>query len=114
MGELKKGAFPACAPAGVNHRDFAAECSPPLCHLVAEDYGHLDMLDDVTNGLRGKATYCLCKSGGARGPMRRFVGGAVVAFLRAFLRGERDDLLTLKDDVSLFPVRVSTADFDLE
>ncbi|XP_078430942.1 chlorophyllase-2-like isoform X2 [Wolffia australiana] len=114
LGEQRKGVFPPCAPAGVNHKDFAAECPPPSIYLVAGEFGHFDMLDDVTPGLRGKATYCLCKSGGKREPLRRFVAGAVVAFLKAFLLGDDADLLALKGDPSLSPVLLSTAEFCLE
>lgn len=115
LGELPRGPLlPPCAPAGVNHRDFAAECRPPACYLVAADYGHVDMLDDAPPGLRGKATHCLCKAGASRGPMRAFVGGAVVAFLRAFLEGDPRDLLALRDDPAASPVSLSAATFLLE
>ncbi|KAK3440757.1 hypothetical protein EUGRSUZ_B01020 [Eucalyptus grandis] len=45
----------------------------------------MDKLDDDTEGLKGAATYCMRKNGSSREPMRTLVGGAVVAFLRAFL-----------------------------
>ncbi|KAK9160857.1 hypothetical protein Syun_007198 [Stephania yunnanensis] len=76
LGELRKNPlFPPCAPNGVNHRDFFDECCSPACHFGVKDYGHLDMLYDETRGLRGRATYCICKNGKAREPMRRFVEG---------------------------------------
>ena len=63
LGELRSNfLFPPSAPKGVNHKDFYNECQKPACYFVARDYGHLDMLDDDTSGLRGKATYCLCKN----------------------------------------------------
>lgn len=98
LGEVKRNPlFPPCAPRGVNHEDFFRECRPPACYLVAKDFGHLDMLDDETRGIRGVLTYCLCKNGRAREPMRRFVGGMVVAFLRAFLEGDDRDLMAVRD-----------------
>ncbi|XP_023900495.2 chlorophyllase-2 [Quercus suber] len=105
LGEVKKNPlFPPCAPKGVNHEDFFNECQEPACHFVAKDYGHLDLLDDDTEGLRGKTTYCLCKNGKSREPMRRFVGGIVVAFMNAYLLGDDKDLLAIKDGQKTVPV----------
>lgn len=87
LGSVKRNPlFPACAPEGVNHREFYNECSAPAYHFVASDYGHMDFLDDKTGGARGKTSYCLCKNGKAREPMRRFSGGIMVAFLDLCLR----------------------------
>ncbi|EPS63536.1 hypothetical protein M569_11246, partial [Genlisea aurea] len=92
LGEERRNPlFPACAPRGVNHEDFYKECRKPSYYFVGKDYGHMDVLDDETNGIRGKASYCLCKNGESRGPMRRFVGGVLVAFLKAYLRSDGDD-----------------------
>ncbi|KAJ6818871.1 chlorophyllase-2, chloroplastic [Iris pallida] len=108
LGELKKNPlFPACAPSGVSHQEFFDECQPPASHFVAKDYGHLDMLDDETKGLRGKATYCLCKSGKDRKPMRDFVGGVIVAFMRGYLGGDMKDLLLLRDKPDTCPIEIS-------
>ncbi|THF97429.1 hypothetical protein TEA_007304 [Camellia sinensis var. sinensis] len=86
LGEVKKNPlFPPCAPKGINHEDFYKECCEPACYFVAKDYGHVDMLDDETKGIRGKTSYCLCKNGKSREPMRRFVGGVMVAFMKAYL-----------------------------
>ncbi|KAI6683618.1 hypothetical protein NL676_029531 [Syzygium grande] len=112
LGEIKKNPlFPACAPRGVNHADFFAECRPPACYFVAEKYGHMDMLDDETPGVRGKATHCLCKNGRAREPMRRFVGGVVVAFLRAYLEGDDVSLMGLRDGHEVAPVELQKVEF---
>ncbi|KAA8548682.1 hypothetical protein F0562_000366 [Nyssa sinensis] len=98
LGEVKKNPlFPACAPKGVNHEDFYSECRKPASYFVAKDYGHLDMLNDDTEGIRGKSTYCLCKNGKSREPMRRFVGGIVVAFMRAYLEGDSSHLMAIRD-----------------
>ncbi|KAL1332048.1 chlorophyllase-2 [Arachis stenosperma] len=94
LGEVKRNPlFPPCAPKGVNHENFFSECQKPAWYFVAKDYGHLDMLDDDTKGLAGKATYCLCKNGESRKPMRMFVGGVIVAFLNAYLNGDNTHLL---------------------
>ncbi|KAJ0974088.1 hypothetical protein J5N97_016053 [Dioscorea zingiberensis] len=109
LGGLKKNPiFPPCAPEGVSHQDFFDECCAPAWHFVAKEYGHLDMLDDETKGFRGKATYCLCKNGRARKPMRDFVGGAMVAFMKAYLEGDARDLMAIRDDPhQMAPVELS-------
>ncbi|KAL8206362.1 hypothetical protein R6Q57_009913 [Mikania cordata] len=111
LGEVRKNPlFPACAPKGVNHEDFYNECCKPACYFVVKDYGHLDMLDDETKGIRGKATYCLCKNGKCREPMRRFVGGVVVAFLKGYLEGDLGCLMAIKDG-EISPVVLQKVDF---
>lgn len=98
LGEIRKNPmFPPCAPRGVNHEDFFRECRKPACYFVVRDYGHLDMLNDDTKGIRGKTTYCLCKNGESREPMRRFIGGVVVAFMRAYLVGDKSELMAIRD-----------------
>ncbi|KAM7485299.1 hypothetical protein LguiA_001308 [Lonicera macranthoides] len=112
LGEIKKNPlFPPCAPKGVNHEDFFNECRKPACYFVAKDYGHVDMLDDETKGARGKATYCLCKNGKAREPMRRFVGGIVVAFLMGYLDGDFGDLVAIKEKHELVPLVLQRVEF---
>uniref|UniRef100_A0A2N9F4N3 Chlorophyllase n=1 Tax=Fagus sylvatica TaxID=28930 RepID=A0A2N9F4N3_FAGSY len=112
LGEVKKNPlFPPCAPKGVNHEDFFNECQEPACHFVVKDYGHLDVLDDDTKGFRGKATYCLCKNGKSREPMRRFVGGIVVAFMKAYLLGDHIDLMAIRDGHETSPVELKTIEF---
>lgn len=109
LGGLKKNPFfPPCAPKGVSHQDFFDECRPPACHLVAKEYGHMDILDDETKGVRGRATYCLCVNGKGREPLRSFVGGAMVAFMRAYLDGEMKDFLDVRDNPeTVLPVEAS-------
>jgi chlorophyllase len=112
LGEMKKNPlFPAPAPKGVNHEDFFNECQKPACHFLVKDFGHVDMLDDDTKGIRGKATYCLCKNGKSREPMRRFVGGIVVAFMKAYLLGDNTDLLAIRDGPETAPVELKTIEF---
>ncbi|KAL4200176.1 hypothetical protein AMTRI_Chr03g55070 [Amborella trichopoda] len=112
LGHLKKNPlFPPCAPNGVNHADFFRECQPPAWYFVPSDYGHLDMLDDQTDGIRGRATYCLCKNGATRQPMRRFVGGVMVAFARGYLQGHFGDLRALIEDPGTSPVKLEVAQF---
>ncbi|KAE9592307.1 putative chlorophyllase [Lupinus albus] len=107
LGEVKKNPlFPPCAPKGVNHEDFYNECQKPAWYFVAKDYGHFDMLDDDTKGIRGKATNCICKNGESRKPMRGFVGGVIVAFLQAYLHGDTSDLLAIRDKREIAPVEL--------
>lgn len=112
LGSSRKNPlFPPCAPNGVNHADFFNECRSPAYYFVAKDYGHVDMLDDETKGMVGKASYCLCKNGKSRKPMRRFVGGIVVAFLRAYLEGNHGDLVAIRDGHHACPVEFDKVDF---
>ncbi|PKA61411.1 Chlorophyllase-2, chloroplastic [Apostasia shenzhenica] len=112
-GEKKNPFFPPCSPAAVSHREFFLECCPPACHFVARDCGHMDVLDDETKGIRGRATYCLCLNGKkGRAPMRSFVAGAIVAFMKAYLNGEMEALWRLRDDPhSDIPVQLSEISF---
>lgn len=112
LGEIPKcPLFPAPAPKGVNHGDFYDECQKPACHFFVKDYGHVDMLDDDTKGIRGKATYFLCKNGKSREPMRRFVGGIVVAFLKSYLLDDDSDLMAVRDGHASMPVELITNEF---
>lgn len=107
LGDVKKNSlFPPCAPKGVNHEDFFSECEKPSWYFVAKDYGHVDMLDDDTKGVRGKVSYCLCKNGESRKPMRMFVGGVMVAFLKAYLHGDNVDLLAIRDKSVSVPLEM--------
>ncbi|WJX17141.1 Chlorophyllase-2 [Trifolium repens] len=107
LGDVKKNLlFPPCAPKGVNHENFFNECNKPSWHFVADDYGHVDMLDDDTKGVRGKFSYCLCKNGESRKPMRIFVGGVIVAFLKAYLDGDNVDLLAIRDKNVSIPLEM--------
>uniref|UniRef100_A0A0E0M7S0 chlorophyllase n=1 Tax=Oryza punctata TaxID=4537 RepID=A0A0E0M7S0_ORYPU len=103
--------LPACAPRGVSHDEFYGECAAPACHLVARDYGHTDMMDDVTPGVRGLATRAVCRSGGARAPMRRFVGGAMVAFMKRWVEGEPELLDGVRARPETAPVALSVVEF---
>lgn len=114
LGEVRKNPlFPPCAPKGVNHEDFYKECRAPASYFVVKDYGHLDMLDDDTTGIRGSASYCLCKNGKSREPMRRFVGGIAVSFIKAFLEGDFSHLVSIRDghETAVLPVELQKVDF---
>ncbi|XP_022849598.1 chlorophyllase-2, chloroplastic [Olea europaea var. sylvestris] len=112
LGEMKRNPlFPPCAPKGVNHQDFFNECQKPAFYFVVKDYGHLDMLDDETKGIRGKTTHCLCKNGESREPMRRFVGGIVIAFLKAYLEDNSRELMAIRDGNEKLPVELQKSEF---
>ncbi|XP_021716929.1 chlorophyllase-2, chloroplastic-like [Chenopodium quinoa] len=105
FGEIKKNPlFPPCAPKGVNHENFFEECQSPAWYFLVKDYGHLDVLDDDTKGVRGITTYCLCKNGKCREPMRKFVGGVIVAFLDAYIQGDDTKLNSIRDHDETVPV----------
>lgn len=106
--------FPPCAPKGVNHEDLYRECCKPAYYFVAKDYGHLDMLDDDTKGIRGRTSYCLCKNGESRLPMRRFVGGILVAFLKAYLEGDSRELVAIREgDHGMVPLEIQRLEFQV-
>ncbi|KAK1685884.1 hypothetical protein QYE76_046732 [Lolium multiflorum] len=112
LGELPRNFLcPPCAPLGVSHAAFYHECAAPACHLVARDYGHTDMMDDVTTGAKGLATRAVCKSGEARAPMRRFVGGAMVAFLKKWVEGRPEWLDGIRERPEVAPVVLSVVEF---
>uniref|UniRef100_A0ACD5VJK2 Uncharacterized protein n=1 Tax=Avena sativa TaxID=4498 RepID=A0ACD5VJK2_AVESA len=112
LGEVPRNAlFPPCAPLGVSHAAFYDECPAPACHLVARDYGHTDMMDDVTRGAKGLATRAVCKNGESRAPMRRFVGGAMVAFLKKWVEGRPEWLDGIRDRPEVAPVVLSAVEF---
>ncbi|GLJ53804.1 hypothetical protein SUGI_1148460 [Cryptomeria japonica] len=112
LGPVKKNCCSIpCAPAGVNHVEFFRECCAPAYHFVAVDYGHMDFLDDITGGVRGATTYCMCKNGPSREPVRRFTGGIVVAFLNAWLRKKTEVLDELVANPSVAPVKVDPPEY---
>ncbi|KAL3645119.1 hypothetical protein CASFOL_010299 [Castilleja foliolosa] len=90
LSNRKSGCFfPPLAPDGFNSSEFFNESKPPCCYFRAKDYGHCDVLDESKLGLAS----WVCKSGkGCKEKMRRGVGGVVVAFLKAYLGGEFQDL----------------------
>ncbi|KAF8394369.1 hypothetical protein HHK36_020577 [Tetracentron sinense] len=113
LGDEKRNCLlPPCAPDGVNHKEFFDECQPPCCYFVTRDYGHMDMLDDNPQGLLGKISDCRCKNGnGGREPMRRAVGGLVVAFLEAYLEGDNGDLKAIIDEPDIARVKLDPIEF---
>ncbi|KAJ1694434.1 hypothetical protein LUZ63_011132 [Rhynchospora breviuscula] len=76
---------PACAPEGVNHKEFYYECQSPCYHIVVTKYGHMDVLDNNAFNL---VTKCICKNGKCRDIMRRCTAGVTVAFLKAYTEEE--------------------------
>ncbi|KAH6758135.1 hypothetical protein C2S52_022983 [Perilla frutescens var. hirtella] len=99
-----KGVVPPCAPDGVNHSEFFNESKPPVCYFLATEYGHFDMMDDNVLLLDIVRTFIAKSCEGSREPMRRAVGGAVVAFLRAYLGGHEKDLDAIVDDPAVAPI----------
>nr|DAD47935.1 TPA_asm: hypothetical protein HUJ06_017872 [Nelumbo nucifera] len=88
---------------------------PPLrYHIVATEYGHLDMLDDNPPGIMWALSGWCCKSGqGPKNPLRRCVGGIVVAFLRAFLESDHGvDLKAILGAPEFAPVKLDPVEYD--
>lgn len=109
----EKGGCIRCTPKGVSHKEFYRECERPACYFVVKGYGHLDVLDDKTPGMKGWMSYYMCKNGSSREPMRRFVGGASVAFLKAYLDKDDTYLMAIKEKNVKFPVEFDNVDFRL-
>ncbi|XP_047072732.1 chlorophyllase-1-like [Lolium rigidum] len=103
---------PPCAPAGVNHAAFYDECKPPRYHFVAEEYGHTDMLDDDAPYIVDK---CMCKrnENGTKNLARQSMGGVMVAFLRAILEKNNEDLKAILDNPGLSPAILNPVEHDL-
>ncbi|GAB2275364.1 hypothetical protein Dimus_010123 [Dionaea muscipula] len=113
LGATKKNFLvPPCAPEGVNHDNFYKECQAPAWYFLVKDYGHMDMLDDETKGITGMMTSMISMNGKSREPMRKFVGGVLVAFLRAYLMGDDSDLIAIRDGEQVeIPVEFHAVDF---
>ncbi|XP_022759737.1 LOW QUALITY PROTEIN: chlorophyllase-1-like [Durio zibethinus] len=117
LGPESKGCMPMppCAPKGVNHEEFFNECKPPCAHFVATNYGHMDVLDDDPSGLVGRFSDCMCVNGkGPRDPMRRCVGGIIVAFLNNYFEGEKVDFMTIANEPYVSPVKLDQVKFNIE
>jgi chlorophyllase len=105
LGPVRKNfLFPPCAPDGVSHDAFYFDSAAPAFHFVASNHGHMDFLNDDCSGATGKLSYCVCKNGPARKPMRRFAGGILVAFLQAALFNNTSSLDAALAHPELAPV----------
>lgn len=112
-GKLQKdGSESICTPAGVNHATFYHECNPPRYHFVAKEYGHMDMLDDDAPFIIDK---CICarNKNGTKNLARQSMGGVMVAFLRATLEDNDEDLKAILDNPRLAPAILNPVEHDL-
>lgn len=94
-----------CAPSGVNHKEFYSESKPPIGYFVATEYGHMDILDDNEPKIN------FCNGNNHRDPLRRTVGGIIVAFLNGYFRYETKDYLTIANDPTVAPVNLNPGFF---
>jgi chlorophyllase len=71
--------WPPCAPENVSHNEFYKDLIEPVYHfVVANEYGHMDFLDDAVCEL----TRLECMGTvGSRARMSRFAGVILVAFV---------------------------------
>lgn len=90
------------APNGVNHAEFFNESKPPVYYFLAKDYGHVDMLDP--EGILAHAHHAIKSGKGSKESMIKAVGGIVVAFLKAYLEGQFDDLNAIVKFPGLAPI----------
>lgn len=105
LSNQNKCAFiPPLAPDEYNHSEFFNESKPPCCYFLAKDYGHCDVLDDERLGLAS----LVCRSGkGCKEKMRRGIGGVVVSFLDAYLKGECQALEGIVAEPGLAPITLN-------
>ena len=92
----------ACAPAGDNHEQFYAASPGPAWHIVAEDFGHGDMLDEDAARMAGM----VCSGGPDRDTARRLTAGWLTAFFRATLQGDDGGFDRLADVPAQRPVTI--------
>ncbi|CAL5337338.1 unnamed protein product [Camellia sinensis] len=105
LGHEKSSAiFPACAPNGVNHCEFFTECKPQCWYFYANDYGHMDMLDDPKLMLR----HVFVSGEGDKDLFKKYLGGVFVAFLRACLDDANEDLKCIVKEPTIAPVTQSS------
>lgn len=83
----------ACAPTGDNHEQFYAASQSPAWHVIAEQSGHADMLNEEV----AAAASLLCPSGSNRRAMRALTAGLLTAFFRASLQGDSAAYAVLLD-----------------
>lgn len=74
----------ACAPVGDNHEQFFTAAAAPAWHVIAENCGHADMLDE--DAARQAASFCT--GGSNRALMRRLIAGLMTAFFRGSLQAD--------------------------
>jgi chlorophyllase len=108
----KNGSESLCTPAGINHAEFYSECKPPRYHFVVEEYGHLDMLDDDAPFIIDKCI-CVRNQNGTKDDARRGMGGVMVAFLRAILGDNDEDLKAILANPGLAPAILNPVEHDL-
>ncbi|GAA0178264.1 hypothetical protein LIER_29817 [Lithospermum erythrorhizon] len=105
LGNQKKGITPPLAPNGVNHAEFWNESKPPCYYFLAKEYGHCDMFNE--DGPPWFVIHKICQTGsGPRDLMRRSLGGIVVAFLEAYLGGNKQNLQGIVDESLEAPIAI--------
>ncbi|TYH07256.1 hypothetical protein ES288_A08G219200v1 [Gossypium darwinii] len=114
LGPESKGLMSCpCAPKKYNHEEFFNESNPPRAHFTAKNYGHMDMLNDDLSGLMGKMADSMCVNGkGPRDPLRRCIGGIVIAFLNYYFQDNEVDFNTIVNEPDVAPVVLDQVQFD--
>ncbi|MBA0584492.1 hypothetical protein Gorai_015300 [Gossypium raimondii] len=96
-----------------NHEEFFNESKPPRAHFTAKNYGHMDMLNDDLSGVIGKLADSMCVNGkGPRDPLRRCIGGIVIAFLNYYFQDNEVDFNTIVNEPDVAPVVLDQVQFD--
>ncbi|MBA0852819.1 hypothetical protein Goshw_010155 [Gossypium schwendimanii] len=114
LGSESKGLLSCpCAPKKYNHEEFFNESKPPRAHFTAKNYGHMDMLNDDLPGVIGKLADSMCVNGnGPRDPLRRCIGGIVIAFLNYYFQDNEVDFNTIVNEPDVAPVVLDQVQFD--
>ena len=96
----------ACAPRNDGHLHFWENVSSPAYHVVAEEFGHMEMLDDAVN-CGATCRSCTTAENGDRVKFRKQVGGSLAAFFAGVLKGKTSLFKTITDRKSA-PILISS------
>ncbi len=99
LGSKSGGFGQACAPANVSYKIFWDTISKPRSWLfVANDYGHIDFLDEKINcGLTCSACANAAKDK-SKADLRQWMGSTIGNFLRGTLYGDSDSLESVENN----------------
>ena len=104
LGSVVK-AMIACAPKDDGHLHFWENVPSPAYHVVAVDFGHMEMLDEGVN-CGTTCSSCAASPNGDRQSLRRQIGGSLALFFAAALKGENESAHMITDP-SLAPVSLT-------
>jgi chlorophyllase len=103
LGPQGSGFNSPCAPAGDNSVQFFGASAAPAWHVIATEYGHMDMLDDDAScGM----TCSVCTAGPTPALFLQLVSGHLTAFFRGALQQDATAFSTLSN-AAVSPVTIT-------